>query len=71
MTDPRTPEIIAWPDTLPLTERLVTLHAMTIAFPPLQRRQCTYASEVQAHALHARGLAEEVAKVYLDDHSKK
>ena len=25
MTDPRTPEIIAWPDTLPLTERLVTL----------------------------------------------
>jgi len=44
---------------------------MAIAFPPLQRGQCTYASEVRANALHARGLAEEAAKVYLDDHSKK
>jgi hypothetical protein len=34
MTDPRSPEITAWLDTLPLNER----HAMGIAFPPLQRR---------------------------------
>ncbi len=59
MTDPTTPEILAWLGTLPLREQLVSLHAMAIAIPALQRRQCTYASEVRAHALHARGLAEE------------
>src|SRR6266851_9158144 len=41
---------------------LVTLHAMAIAFPPLQRRQCTYASEVRAHALHARGARQSLCK---------
>jgi putative SOS response-associated peptidase YedK len=50
MTDPRTPEIIAWPDTLPLTERLVTLHAMAIAFPPLQRRPDWKSRIEAAHA---------------------
>jgi hypothetical protein len=37
MHDPRTPEILAWLETLSLRERLVTLHAMMIAFPRLQR----------------------------------
>lgn len=37
MHDPRTPEILAWLETLSLRERLVTLHAMAIAFPALQR----------------------------------
>ena len=37
MTDLTPPEIIAWLDTLPLREQLVTLHAMTIAIPTLQR----------------------------------
>jgi len=37
MTDLTAPEILAWLDTLPLREQLVTLHAMTIAIPTLQR----------------------------------
>jgi hypothetical protein len=37
MPDPRTPQILAWLDTLPLVERLATMHAMASAFPPLQR----------------------------------
>lgn len=37
MHDPRTPEILAWLETLSLRERLVTMHAMMIAFPVLQR----------------------------------
>jgi hypothetical protein len=37
MTDLTPPEIRAWPETLPLREQLVALHAMTIAIPTLQR----------------------------------
>jgi hypothetical protein len=37
MPDPRSPEIHAWLETLPLAVRLTTLHAMSIAFPKLQR----------------------------------
>jgi hypothetical protein len=36
---PDSPEILAWLETLPLTVRLTTLHAMSIAFPQLQRSQ--------------------------------
>jgi len=34
--DPNAPEVLAWLETLPLAERLVTLHAMAIAIPALQ-----------------------------------
>lgn len=37
MTDPSTPEILAWLETLPLSERLTMLHAMVLAFPQLDR----------------------------------
>jgi hypothetical protein len=37
VTDPTTPEILAWLGALPLREQLVTLHAMVIAIPALQR----------------------------------
>jgi hypothetical protein len=37
MPDPNAPEILAWLGTLPLREQLVTLHAMAIAIPTLQR----------------------------------
>jgi hypothetical protein len=37
VTDPTAPEILAWLGTLPLREQLVTLHAMAIAIPALQR----------------------------------
>jgi hypothetical protein len=37
VTDPTSPELIAWPDTLPLRERLVILHAVIFAVPTLQR----------------------------------
>jgi len=37
VTDPTTPEILAWLGTLPLREQLVSLHAMAIAIPALQR----------------------------------
>jgi hypothetical protein len=50
VTEPRALEIIAWPDTLPLTERLVILHAMAIAFPPLQRRPDWKSRIEAAHA---------------------
>ncbi len=37
MTDPTAPEILARLGTLPLREQLVTLHAIMIAIPALQR----------------------------------
>jgi hypothetical protein len=37
MCDPRTPEILAWLESLPLRKRLAAMHGMTIAFPALQR----------------------------------
>ena len=37
VTDPTTPEILAWMGTLPLRDQLVALHAMTTAIPTLQR----------------------------------
>jgi hypothetical protein len=37
VSDPTAPEILAWLGTLPLREQLVTLHAMAIAIPALQR----------------------------------
>src|ERR1700730_10737332 len=37
VTDPTTPEILAWLGALPLREQLVTLHAMVIPMPALQR----------------------------------
>jgi hypothetical protein len=37
MTDLTPPEIIAWLGILPLRDQLVTLHAMTMAIPTLQR----------------------------------
>jgi hypothetical protein len=36
MHDPRTPEILAWLESLSLRERLTTLHAMSFAFPLLK-----------------------------------
>jgi len=37
VTDPTAPEILARLGTLPLREQLVTLHAIMIAIPALQR----------------------------------
>ena len=37
VTDPTTPELLAWLGTLPLREQLVGLHAMAIAIPAVQR----------------------------------
>jgi hypothetical protein len=37
MHDPRSPEVLAWLETLPLAVRLTTLHGMSIGFPQLQR----------------------------------
>jgi phosphotransacetylase len=39
VTDPISPDIIAWLETLPLREQAVTLHAMAMAIPALQRNQ--------------------------------
>jgi hypothetical protein len=33
MHDPRTPEILAWVEAMPLVERLTVMHAMTFVFP--------------------------------------
>lgn len=37
MSDPISPEILAWLETLPLSDRLTMLHAMALVFPQLQR----------------------------------
>ena len=36
MHDPRTPEILAWVDAMPIAERLMVMHAMSFAFPILK-----------------------------------
>ena len=36
MHDPRTPEILAWVEAMPLGERLTVMHAMSFAFPLLK-----------------------------------
>jgi hypothetical protein len=36
MRDPRAPEILAWLRTLPLRDRLATMHAMSAAFPVIK-----------------------------------
>jgi len=33
MHDPRTLEVLAWVEAMPLVERLATMHAMAFAFP--------------------------------------
>ena len=50
LTDLTAPEILAWLDTLPLRDQLVSLHAMTIAIPTLQRN---YPLKQHVAALHA------------------
>src|SRR5260370_40118304 len=39
MLDPRTPEILAWVDAMPIAERLTVMHAMSFAFPILKNDQ--------------------------------
>jgi len=36
MLDPRTPEILAWRDAMPIAERLTVMHAMSFVFPLLK-----------------------------------
>jgi hypothetical protein len=36
MHDPRTPEIMAWVNAMPIAERLTVMHAMSFAFPILK-----------------------------------
>ena len=36
MLDPRTPEILAWVDAMPIAERLTVMRAMSFAFPMLK-----------------------------------
>jgi len=50
VTDPTPPEILAWLDTLPLREQLVSLHAMTIAIPTLHRSHPFKARIAAVHA---------------------
>jgi hypothetical protein len=39
MHDPRNPEITTWLESLQASDRLATMHAMSIAFPMLQKSQ--------------------------------
>jgi hypothetical protein len=50
VTDPTSPEILAWLDSLPLREQLVTLHAVMFAIPTLQRNHSWKARIAAAHA---------------------
>jgi hypothetical protein len=65
MTDPRSPEILTWLDTLPLTDRLATLHAMPIAFPQLRQSEEWKARIAVAHA-ELRPSAEELGDILRD-----
>jgi hypothetical protein len=50
VTDPTSPEILAWLDSLPLREQLVTLHAVMFAIPTLQRNHRWKERIAAAHA---------------------
>jgi hypothetical protein len=50
MADPTSPVMLAWLDTLPLREWLVTLHAVMFAILTLQRNQPWKARIAAAHA---------------------
>jgi hypothetical protein len=65
MYDPHSPEILAWLNTLPLTDRLATLHAMPIAFPQLRWSEEWKARIAVAHA-ELRPTAEELGDILRD-----
>jgi hypothetical protein len=65
MTDPRSPEVLAWLDTLPLTDRLATMHAMPIAFPRLRQSEEWKARIAVTHA-ELRPSAEELGDIRRD-----
>jgi hypothetical protein len=65
MTDLTPPEIIAWLDTLPLKDQLMSLHAMTIAIPALQRSQPLNA-RTAAIRVELRPTAEELGDILRD-----
>jgi hypothetical protein len=61
MHDPRTPEIMTWLESLPASERLATMHAMSIAFPMLQK-----SSEWKQRMAVVRGALEPTAQELAD-----
>ena len=71
MRDPRTPEILAWLEILPLTQRLATLHAMSFAFPLLKndrqwiRRVETVLGELQPTAAQHADILFEAGRISL------
>jgi hypothetical protein len=65
MTDPLSPYILAWLDTLPLTDRLATLHAMRIALPQLRQSEEWKARIAVTHA-RLRPTAEELGDILRD-----
>ena len=71
MPDPRTPEILAWLEILPLTQRLATLHAMSFAFPLLKndrqwiRRVETVLGELQPTAAQHADILFEAGRISL------
>jgi hypothetical protein len=71
MRDPRTPEILAWLEILPLPRRLATLHGMSFAFPLLKndrqwtRRIETVLGELQPTAAQHADILFEAGRISL------
>src|SRR6266446_2745211 len=71
MRDPRTPDILAWLEILPLSRRLATLHAMSFAFPLLKndrqwiRRIETVLGELQPTAAQHADILFEAGNISL------
>jgi hypothetical protein len=65
MHDPRNPEILAWLETLPLTERLATLHAMSFAFPVLKNDR-GWKARIDAVRAKLKPTAEDLARILIE-----
>jgi hypothetical protein len=65
MHDPRSPEILAWLDTLSLRKRLATMHALMFAFPPLRR---DWQWKMRMPAVHAelKPSADELGEILIE-----
>ena len=65
MHDSLNSEIIAWLETLPLTERLATLHAMSFAFPTLKNDQ-GWKARTDAVRAELKPTAEDLARILIE-----
>jgi hypothetical protein len=65
MHDPRTPEILAWVEAMPLVERLTVMHAMTFVFPLLKSDR-TWKARMAAVRTELKPTADELGDILIE-----